>query len=278
MKLLSLLFPLTLSVPFAGLASGCSLDSEGIVPPAPDASTADVVILPEAAGPPTNWCATTGAGHDFCADFDASLKGTEPGAWCNGVVTGTCGAIENGGMLTLDTAASTSAPASANAKTVTGGGSAQAFLTREFPGDLHPLSLAFDVRIDAMGTGKTTLASITLEIVGGNSHRVVLLADPSAGDGGTGVALSIVEVPLAGAPRTTPNSLTLPLNKFVRVELRVGIAPNNVTVLINGVASNVVTIDAPGTAMGHAVLLGLGSTPAAAWQLHLDDVTFDYTK
>jgi hypothetical protein len=278
MTLRAHLSPLALSLPFALIALGCSLDAKGIVPPADAATKDDVVTKPEAGLPATNWCSTTGAGHDFCADFDASLTGTEPGAWCNAVATGTCGAIENSGTLTLDTSASTSAPASANAKTTSGGGAAQGLLTREFPGDLHPLSLAFDVRIDAMDTGKTALASITLETVGGNAHRVVLQANPGAGDGGTSIALGIVEVPLGGEPRTTANTLTLPLNQFARVEIRVGIAPNNVTVLVNGVASNVVTIDAPGNAMGRAVELGLRSTPAAAWQLHVDDVTFDFTK
>ena len=278
MRLVALLSPFALALAFALIPAGCSLNSEGIVAPADAATKDDVITKPEAGPPATSWCSTTGAGHDFCADFDASLTGTEPGAWCNGVATGMCGAIENSGTLTRDTAASTSAPASANAKTTSGGGAAQGLLTREFPGDLHPLSLAFDVRIDAMDSGKTALASITLETVSGDAHRVVLVANPGGSDGGTNVALSIVEVPLGGAPRTTATTTTLPLNQFARVELRVGIAPNNVTVLVNGVASNVVTIDAPGNAMGRAVELGLRSTPAAAWQLHVDDVTFDFTK
>ena len=277
MKLRSVVFPLALSIPFAGSAAGCSLDAHGIAPTV-DASTADVITKPEGGPLPTNWCATIGAGHDFCADFDASLKGTEPGAWCNGVTTGTCNSIENGGTLTLDTTASTSPPASANAKTMAGGGAAKALLTREFPGDRHPLSLAFDARVDAAAAGKTAIAGITLENVDGNPHQVALLAAAGATDAGAGVTLSVVEVLLGGLTRTTPLSLTLPLNTFARVEVRVGIAPNTVTVIVNGVASSPVTIDAPGSATGRAVQVGLDSTPAAAWQLHFDDVTFDFTK
>lgn len=279
MKLLSLGF-----LSFLSLVSGCSLDAKGLSSAsdgglqAKDGATSDAPVSPDG-GLLTNWCSTTGAGHDFCADFDSSLKGTEPGAWCSNLSMADCRGVEIGGMLTLDPGVSTSTPSSASAKTIVGGATSQAFLSRDFPGDLHPLKLAFDVRIDTVGTARTLIASIVLEDTGGNPHHVSLFATPAASDAGTTDAtLSVVELPLAGAARIAKLSLTLPQKKFAHVEIRVGIAPNNVTVLVDGVASSTVTIDAPGSAMGRAVQLGLESTPADAWQTHVDDVIFDFTK
>lgn len=265
------LFPLV-------LASGCSLTETGIQPTASDASTSDVTV-PDAGPALTNWCATTGAGHDFCADFDTSLRGMEPGAWCNAVPSGAgCGATEMGGTLARDTELLASKPASANVKTMLGGASSQAILTRDFPGDLHPLKLAFDLQIDAIGTGNSaTLAAITLETMAPSSHVVSLVAT-RPGDAGPNAGLAVVEARLGGLPSTTTLSLSLPLNKFVRVELSIGIAPNTVTVTVDGASSSALTIDAPGSAEGRSLQLGLAMTPADTWQTHVDDVTFDFTK
>ncbi|MEO6420798.1 MAG: hypothetical protein ABIP39_15405 [Polyangiaceae bacterium] len=276
MRLLAL-FPLILSLPLPVLASGCSLNQVGIVPGS-DASTSDVIV-PEAGPPPTGWCATTGTGHDFCADFDTSLRGTEPGAWCGAIANGVgCGATELGGTVTRDTALIASKPASASAQTMLGLAQSQAFLTREFPGSLHPLKLAFDVQLDAFGIGSgATLAAITLETFMGSSHGVSLVATPP-GDAGPNAGLVVVESKLSGPPTQTALLLSIPPSKFVRVELVIGIAPNTVTVTVDGASSSILTIDAPGSADGRALQLGLEATPADAWAAHFDDVTFDFSK
>jgi hypothetical protein len=277
MRPLSLfLFPLVVSLPLAGIAQGCSLTETGLQP---DDAAAGDVTSPDTGPLPTNWCATTGAGHDFCADFDASLRGTEPGAWCNAVPNlANCGATEMGGTVVRDLAASTSAPASASAQTMLGGPVSKAFLTRDFPGDSHSLALAFDLQLDAVGTASAaTLAGITLEIVSGVAHGVTLVATPP-GDAGPNAGLTIVETRVGGGLSSTALSLTLPLKKFVRVELIVGIAPNTVTVTVDGASSSTLTIDAPGSALGRSVQLGLDLKTVDAWQAHVDDVTFDFTK
>lgn len=267
-----------------GVAVACGLNAAGIVPgeqsdaSSGDAPSSDVNPSPDAAtdadadtGPMlTNWCSTRPESHDFCADFDTSIAGSEPGAWC-APAPGNCTLTENNGSVTLDTTTSTSPPNSAKAETMADAGAPQAFLTHEFPGDRHGVTLAFDVRVDAVGTDTPTVASIKMEDTGGESHRIALTLDNVG-------ALSLVEFRITGSQVTTPLSASLPIGTWTRVEMSVGIGPNVVDVSVAGVPSNPVTIDGTGTAMGRSVQLGLDVPSPDSWQIHIDDVTFDFTK
>jgi hypothetical protein len=236
-------------------------DDAGALDAAPDVDAgdakSDVVV------PPAHFCAGQAPAPKFCDDFDdADLTNN----W-------TASAVQPGSVFELDTATSTSAPASFHliAMPEMAAASNNALLRTTMFGLVHHAKLAFSTLLPSVTFTKGVIAIARFHITLNDSYTLYLRGPDSAGN------VATLEETAMGV--TTEHALTRlpPIAVWTRVAIDLDLMGGKATVAFDGQKA----LDAvPITVIaGSEATIRLGAIvdgPSDAFEAHFDDVVVDF--
>jgi hypothetical protein len=235
-------------------------EDSGALDAVPDVADAkpDVIV------PPAHFCAGQAPVPKFCDDFD---DGDLTNGW-------TASAVQAAGtVFELDTATSTSAPASFHVLTMAemAAASNNALLRTTMFGIVHHAKLAFSTLLPSVTFTKGVIAIARFHITLNDSYTLYLRGPDSAGN------VATLEETVMGV--TTEHALTTlpPIAVWTRVAIDLDLMAGKVTVAFDGQKA----LDAaPITVIaGSEATVRLGAIvdgPSDAFEAHFDDVIVDF--